>query len=136
MPRLGQLERAVMEFAWERPITTAESTFTVRDVAGCLPDHAYTTVMTIVERLSRKGLLERVRSDRAYHYRATSSREAYVAELMHEALASTADRSAALVHFAESVSPDQAEILRQVLNQLGGTNTASSFPRPTTNFRC
>jgi hypothetical protein len=35
---------------------------------------------------------------------------------MHEALSSTTDRSAALVHFAESVSPEEAALLRDVLS--------------------
>ena len=124
MTRLGQLERAVMEFAWEDP--QAEATFTVRDVANRMTGHAYTTVLTVIERLTRKGMLERVRQDKANHYRATSSREAYVADLMHVALESTADRSAALVHFVEGVSPEQAALLRAALDRLSATPASGS----------
>jgi predicted transcriptional regulator len=118
MTRLGQLERSVMDTLWELSARTQDATFTARDVAATLPNHAYTTVLTVIDRLTRKGLVERIRDGKSHHYRPTGSREAYVAELMHEALALTADREAALVQFVETAPPDQARALREVLRQL------------------
>ena len=48
---------------------------------------------------------------------ATASREAYAATLMREALGSAPDPDAVLVHFAESVSPEEAELLRHIPNE-------------------
>lgn len=126
MARLGQLERAVMEVLWRMAEEGPASSFTARDVAARLPNHAYTTVLTVMDRLTRKGLLERIRDGKSHHYRPTGSRASYVAELMHEALASTTDRDAALVHFAETVSPDGAVTLRQVLERLEAARDSPS----------
>jgi predicted transcriptional regulator len=116
--KLGQLERAVMDALWDRNSPSPGSVSTARDVAATLPTHAYTTVLTVLDRLTRKGLVERIRDGRTHHYLPTGSRESYTVELMHEALAATSDRKAALVHFAETVSPDQADVLRGVLERL------------------
>ena len=47
MRRLGELERRVMDVLWDSEITP----LTGREVADQLPDRAYTTVLTILERL-------------------------------------------------------------------------------------
>jgi predicted transcriptional regulator len=67
---LGRLERQVMEVVW----TAGE--VTVRDVQAKLPRAAaYTTVMTTLDRLFKKGFVVRERSGRAFTYRASGSRE-------------------------------------------------------------
>ncbi len=66
---LGRLESAVMEILW------AGSDSRVQDVV-CALDRglAYTTVMTTLDRLFKKGLLDRTKQDRAYVYRARLTR--------------------------------------------------------------
>lgn len=59
--------------------------------------------------------MRRERDGRAWRYRAASSREAHVAELMRQALEWADDRDAALVHFARSITPDEAAVLRDWL---------------------
>jgi predicted transcriptional regulator len=117
MVSLGKLERAVMEALWTTTAASPDGSCTARQIASTLPSHAYTTVLTVLDRLTRKGLVERLRDGRTHHYRPTGSRESYVAELMHGALAATSDREAALVHFAETVSAEQAQVLRDVLTR-------------------
>jgi predicted transcriptional regulator len=113
----GELERAVIEVLWR-----AAAPCSVRTVHEALadPELAYTTVMTVLDRLARKGLVRRDRVGRAWHYRAASSREAYIADLMREALDRADDRDAALVHFARSVSPAEAAVLRASLPEQPG----------------
>jgi predicted transcriptional regulator len=66
---LGPLELSVMEIVWAR------ADCSVRDVAARLDRPlAYTTVMTTLDRLYKKGLLQRQKSDRAFVYTATLSR--------------------------------------------------------------
>lgn len=66
---LGPLEIAVMEILWDR----GESN--VHDVAGWLARPlAYTTVMTTLDRLFKKGLLVRRRVERAFLYSPRWSR--------------------------------------------------------------
>ncbi|MCW2886794.1 MAG: transcriptional repressor, CopY family [Streptosporangiaceae bacterium] len=116
MKGLGELERTVMELLWARPEAA-----TARDVSRALADDrdlAHTTVMTVLDRLAKKGFLRRERDGRAWLYRPTTSREDYVTELMLGALDLTGDRDAALAHFARSVSGDEAAVLRQALAAL------------------
>jgi predicted transcriptional regulator len=119
-----------MEALWDTGSTGPDTTFTARDVAGRLPNHAYTTVLTVLDRLTKKGLVERIRDGRSHHYAATGSRESYIAELMHEALAATPDREAALVHFAETVLPEEASVLRDVLRRLDQPADPTAATRP------
>ena len=119
--RLGELERAIMDILWESP-----EPLTVRQVSGNLTerDLAHTTVMTVLDRLAKKGFARRERDGRAWRYRAAETREAYVTELMLSALEQTGDRHAALARFARSVSETEAAALRRALEALGQGSTA------------
>ena len=113
--RLGDLERAIMEVLWQ-----TDSSLTVRQVSNGLTQRnlAHTTVMTVLDRLAKKGFARRERDGRAWRYRPAATREAYVAELMLTALEQTGDRDAALARFAQSVSGAEAEVLRDALSRL------------------
>lgn len=92
---------------------------TARDVGSQLHrdrDLAYTTVLTVLDRLERKGFVLRERAGRAHRYRAADSRETVVAVAMLEALDTADDRSSALVRFVGAVTADEAEILRRALD--------------------
>ena len=70
---LGDLEREVMRQLW-----AATGPMTVRQVHEALSrrrDLAYTTVMTVLDRLTKKGVVTREKADRAYLYAATQTRE-------------------------------------------------------------
>ena len=105
-----------MDVLWESP-----DPLTVRQVSGKLTerDLAHTTVMTVLDRLAKKGFARRQRDGRAWRYRAAETREAYVTELMLNALEQTGDRQAALARFARSVSETEAAALRRALEALG-----------------
>src|SRR6266536_5011784 len=122
--RLGQLERAVMETLWDLTASppgggsAGAADATARQVAGRLGTSrslAYTTVLTVLDRLERKGLVRRLREGRAHRYAPVASREVYAAELMLDALGRASDRDAALVRFVGAVSPEEAEVLRRAL---------------------
>lgn len=110
--RLGELERAVMEVLW-----SAGEARTARDIVDALPERARaaTTVLTVLSRLERKGLVARDRDGRAHRYRPTAGREDHVVELMREALDNADDRAAALARFASQVSPAEAAALADAL---------------------
>lgn len=66
---LGRLEKEVMDILWARGRSS------VRDVVQQLRRPlAYTTVMTTLDRMFKKGLLEREKSDRAFFYVPLHSR--------------------------------------------------------------
>ncbi|MEV6372805.1 BlaI/MecI/CopY family transcriptional regulator [Micromonospora musae] len=116
MTRLGDLERAVMDVLWDSVPGTSDGV-TVREVADALAGRelAYTTVMTVLDRLAGKGMVQRQREGRAWRYRAAASREAHIAQLMLDALDLGGSRDAALVRFARSVTGTEAEVLRAAL---------------------
>jgi len=104
-----------MDRVWDTPDAVS-----VREVHAGLAerDLAYTTVMTVLDRLAKKGLVLREREGRAWLYRAANTREELAAELMDTALGTAEDRSAALVAFVDRVSPDEAAALRAALDRL------------------
>lgn len=72
---LGPLEERVLEALWRAP-----HGLSVREVRLHLPGRlAYTTVMTTLDRLYKKGLLERERDGRAFRYAPRASREVLAA---------------------------------------------------------
>jgi predicted transcriptional regulator len=77
-PPVEGLEAQVLEEVWSR------GTATVRDVMTAINersarDRAYTTFMTVLFRLHRKGLLDRRQEDGVNHYSPAISRERYAA---------------------------------------------------------
>lgn len=114
MPRFGDLEAAIMEVVWsaDKAITVRE----VRDRLGREPAPAYNTVLTVTEILYRKGWLAREKHGKAYRYWPAASRHDYTARLMDEALGSARDRTAALVHFMESMTPEEMTEIRRALD--------------------
>src|SRR3990172_7693619 len=69
---LGPLEQGVMDCVW------AEENVSVRDVHICLKKRrkiAYTTVMTIMTRLTEKGFLTRKMEGKAYIYSPKKTKE-------------------------------------------------------------
>ena len=117
----GELERAVLGVLWSAPgpVSAREvlTTLSQEDQGG--RRLAVTTVLTVLDRLRRKGLARRERDGRAHRYEAAISREAYVADLMMEALGQAPDRGAALNRFLGSVTATDADHLRRALSKPG-----------------
>jgi predicted transcriptional regulator len=89
MAVLGELEQAVMDILWNRP-----DPLSVRDVHELLAherDLAYTTVMTVLDRLAKKGFVVRNLDGRAWLYRPTNSRAAQIASEMLDLMGRLSD---------------------------------------------
>jgi predicted transcriptional regulator len=116
MPALGDLEAQVMGRIWAR-----RQPVTVREVLGDLQRErpiAYTTVMTVMDNLRKKGWLRRHTEGRAYRYEALVSGEEYSATQMRQALAASGNRPAALMHFIEELSADEADALEEAYRRI------------------
>ncbi|GAA0455294.1 BlaI/MecI/CopY family transcriptional regulator [Actinoplanes hulinensis] len=110
----NDLEREVMAKLWD-----AREPLTVRQVHDLLSrdrDLAYTTVMTVLDRLAKKGLVVQQRADRAYRYAPAQTREEMTAGVMLDALSATPDRDAALAYFVGQLPP---EALRAAIEKAG-----------------
>lgn len=115
MATLGELERRVMDVLWDAaaPLSAGVLQSRLADDLGAAP--ALTTVMTVLSRLERKGLVARDRGPRPHEYRAVRSRAEHMAELMHDVLGSAGDRDAVLTRFVGQVSEAEAATLRRLL---------------------
>ena len=114
----GELENQVLGVLWADggALTPRD----VHDALGAPRGLAYTTTMTILVRLWRKGLLDRERSGRSYAYRPKISQEERAAARMSDVLASSGDHSLALNHFVQSLPADQLSELRDVIKRTRG----------------
>ncbi|MDQ2882299.1 MAG: BlaI/MecI/CopY family transcriptional regulator [Actinomycetota bacterium] len=115
MHGLGELETTVMDVLWR-----VANPCSVREVLTEINHSrtlAYTTVMTVLDNLHRKGWVQRERSGRAYLYRPVEAREEAAARALRDVLASTGDPDGVLLHFARSASDHESTILRRALGE-------------------
>jgi predicted transcriptional regulator len=109
----GGLEAAIMECLWD------EGKANVRYVYGCLSkkrEIAYTTVMTVMGRLSDKGFLIKEKSGNAYLYTPSVSREDLEKTVVGSVLAGLADQltSGALAQFVDAISKNDTNALDEL----------------------
>jgi predicted transcriptional regulator len=115
----GELEAVVMDRLWSRAGMT-----TVREVFEELRaqrEIAYTTVMSTMDNLHRKGWLSRQRQGKAFFYWPVHTREEYSARLMRDALDGGGDPGLVLTHFLEQISDEESATLRTALQRLRAT---------------
>jgi predicted transcriptional regulator len=113
MRGLGELEAAVMDVLWQH-----DEPLRVREVLAELAPRrtlAYTTVMTVLDNLHRKGWVTRELDGRAFLYRPVASREVVTARALRDLLDASEDVDAVLLHFARSVSEHESAVLRDAL---------------------
>ncbi|MEU0574745.1 BlaI/MecI/CopY family transcriptional regulator [Dermacoccus nishinomiyaensis] len=112
--RLGELEDAVMTrvWRWNRPVTVREVLVDLQRERSI----AYTTVMTVLDKVYQKGWLHRELDGRAFRYSPVSTRAAYAATLMREAWARSDCPQAALVAFVGMMSPEQRAAFDEALD--------------------
>ena len=111
---LGTLERQVLDAVWRLGRAS------VRDTRAAL-DHAvaYTTVMTVLDRLYKKGVLERERAGRAYIYSAAASSEQLQSSLVMGLLQRLLGRgreaaSPILSHLVDTVGARDRQLLDEL----------------------
>jgi len=117
---LGPLEGDIMEVVWQQGPTTVSAVHkTLRENK----DIAYTTVMTTMSRLAKKGLLDQDRSSASYVYSAALSKAAFdkyvVAGIIRALLSDYGDVFVdCFVDMLDDLSPDA----RQRLMTAAGLN--------------
>lgn len=120
LPRkpLGDLEAAVLGALWD-----SRATLSVRDVLSQLkrrPVLAYTTVLTVLDRLHAKGLVAREKQGNAFVYWPRISREVYLGEQAARMLTEVQvpvrrDVLMAFLDSAEHVDPEVLDQLSAIL---------------------
>jgi predicted transcriptional regulator len=110
---MGPLEEKLLRALWER------RTATVRElIDDCKIDLAYTTVMTTLDRLYKKNLLNRVVEGRAFRYSPRQTQEELQQEAASKAirqlLGSNAASSLPLSYLVDAVGQHDAKLLVQL----------------------
>jgi predicted transcriptional regulator len=110
---LGDLERDVMSIIWNN------GEITVRDACERLGSSvAYTTVMTTMDRLFKKRLLDRRKVGRAFLYRAAATRRelegAVATELLQNLLGDANEPLPVLSSLVDAVSDQDRALLDQL----------------------
>jgi predicted transcriptional regulator len=120
--QFGDLEAVVMDVLW-----SATEPLTVRQVHGEISatrQIAYTTVMSTMDNLFRKGWLLRDKVGLAYQYRPTMSREEHSANLMRTVFESGGDSDLILNFFLEQLGDDESGKLREAFQRLSTGGSA------------
>jgi predicted transcriptional regulator len=108
----GALELRVLEALWRQP-----GSVTVRDLCTHFPSAAYTTLMTTLDRLYRKGFLDRLKVGRAFAYRPRYKREELASGIAASALTSLLKEHPVrpvLSFFVEEVSRRDEQLLDEL----------------------
>lgn len=110
----GPLEIRVLESLWSRNAPSC-----VKDIQPDFPGVAYTTLMTTLDRLFRKGTLQRHKSGRAFFYTPKRSRQQLISDVAGSAFATllTGDHATArpiLSMFVDSVVDRDAALLDEL----------------------
>ena len=108
----GQLEAEILGTLWDtdRPLTPSE--IQARIDGGL----AYNTVHTILKRLWDKGLVIRDAGGRRGAYLPAEESTEHAAQVMHDALRREPDHAAVLRRFVTGLGPDDATMLRHLLD--------------------
>ncbi len=124
--RLGDLERKVMGVLWA---ASSGGVLRGREIADRLPEYAYTTIATVLGRLSRKGQVCRTTEGRVHLYSATGSVGTHAAKAMREALATADDPTDALSRFVAAIPDEHANVLRRALSERRRVAGSASEPQ-------
>lgn len=111
---MGELESEILAILWSEGgwLTPGD----VLDRVDSSPPVVYSTVMTILRRLWKKGTLDRRPRGKAYEYRPLRNEGEQTAERMAEVLAAARDPDAALTHFLGTLDDAHRRRLRRVLD--------------------
>src|ERR1700704_4362199 len=109
LKQLGSLESQVMEHVWGR------GEISVRDLHVKFSSLAYTTVMTTLDRLYKKGMLNRRKVGKAFLYVAVLTEQGYREQLAHHlfgiVLHDGTNSGAVLSNFVDAVSDTDEKLL-------------------------
>ena len=112
-PALGPLESELLHALWERGSATVRELIDERETAL-----AYTTVMTTLDRLHEKGVLDRVADGRAFRYRPRQTEEEFnraaLGRDIQELLGSAAEPTAPISFLVDTVTEHDRALLDEL----------------------
>ncbi len=116
-----ELELEILKILWRDGPSNVRH---VRDALAGFRDLAYTSVMTIMTIMARKGYVKRKKAEGGYVYRAAISAESTTRGMLRDLVDRAFDGSAAalMVNLLETGDLDAEELrrLRELINQKAG----------------
>lgn len=114
---LGTLEQEVLSVIWN-----SSNPLSVREVLKVLKgDYAYTTIMTVMSRLEKKGLLKRIAKGNLFLYTFTENKSTYANKHLKSIYSSLVDSygELAISQFVDSIKKDDKnmKLLEDFLNK-------------------
>ncbi|MBX3312514.1 MAG: BlaI/MecI/CopY family transcriptional regulator [Microbacteriaceae bacterium] len=111
----GELESSILKALWNSTEAIGASEIQAQ-ISN--PTPAYTTVLTVLDRLEAKGLVERSgTSPRKVKFTATKSSEDLASATMIDALEDVLNREEALLKFAGNLSKSDIDLLSKALGK-------------------
>ncbi|RMA97753.1 BlaI/MecI/CopY family transcriptional regulator [Hydrogenothermus marinus] len=113
----GELEEKVMEVVWKKENAT------VSEVREALKNKfAYTTIMTILDRLYKKGVLKREKEGKGYRYFPVMTKEEFEKSITKEVVKNLTKENpvaaiAAFEGIIENLSQEDIEKLKKFIEQ-------------------
>ncbi len=116
---VGPLEQHILELVWQHPNTTGRALHTL---ANSEQKHAYTTVMTVLNRLVEKGIVDRTKNGRTFTYHPVHTQRQFIHETVQSAIRSLVNRFGdeaitAFIFESHKLShADRTKLLKQLQN--------------------
>jgi predicted transcriptional regulator len=114
--RLGPLEVQLLRWLWQRGNGTVREVLDAGDVEG-----AYTTLMTTLDRLHKKGLLTREAEGRAFRYYPAQTENQFNGEIVRNAIRHMLGAeagTASLSFLVEAISEHDRTLLDQLEREI------------------
>ena len=115
--RLGPLEVQLLRWLWERGNGTVREVLEAGNVEG-----AYTTLMTTLDRLHKKGLLNREAEGRAFRYSPVQTEDQFNGEIVRSAirhmLGARENGNVQLSFLVEAISEHDSNLLDELERQI------------------
>jgi len=114
---LGVLEKDIMEVLWNRGESSVKK---ILDAFSSDRDISYSTVITVTNRMAKKGLLKKRKVGKAFFYRPVYNREQFFDVVSKKMIEGVSDFSfqSAMVHFVDymaQVDPDKIEYFSKLI---------------------
>ena len=114
---LGALEKDIMEVLWNRGVSSVKE---ILDVFSSDRDISYSTVITVTNRMAKKGLLKKRKVGKAYFYKPIYDREQFYEFISKKVVEGVSEFSfqSAMVHFVDymaQVDPDKIEYFSKLI---------------------
>lgn len=116
---LGDLEKRIMEILWKKGEAT------IREILHSLPNDrepSYSTVITVTNRLAKKGLLERKKVKKTFFYRTLYSKDEFYGMVSRKVVEGVSSLSpyttmVNLVDIVAKANPDKIEQLARLIEE-------------------